>query len=62
MCGLAIRLDERRKTLKELEDIINKAEVCGGKVKRDRTTIPAMGWYALIFDPDGNTIGLYQKN
>ena len=49
-------------SVNDIEDIINKAEVCGGKVKRDRTTIPAMGWYALILDPDGNTIGLYQKN
>jgi len=46
----------------DIEDVLNKAEVCGGKVKRDRTSIPVMGWYALIFDPDNNTIGLYQKS
>ncbi len=34
----------------------------GGKVFRDKTTIPAMGYFALINDSDGNTIGLYQKN
>jgi len=45
-----------------IDETLNKVEVAGGKLKRDRTTIPAMGWYALINDPDGNTIGLYQKN
>jgi len=34
----------------------------GGRVFRGKTTIPAMGYYALINDPDGNTIGLYQGN
>ena len=46
----------------DIEDLLNKTEVCGGSVKHNKTTIPAMGWYALISDPDGNTIGLYQKN
>lgn len=43
-------------------EILDKAKNNGGAVKREKTTIPAMGWYALIFDPDGNTIGLYQKS
>lgn len=45
-----------------LEEVLIKAKENGGKVKREKTVIPAMGWYALITDPDGSTIGLYQKN
>ncbi|MFZ2322609.1 MAG: VOC family protein [Ignavibacteriaceae bacterium] len=46
----------------DIESILNKAKENGGAVKRNRTVIPAMGWYALFDDLDGNTIGLYQKS
>ena len=48
-----------------VDDIIKyteKAAKLGGEIFRGRTTIPAMGYYALIKDIDGNTIGLYQTN
>jgi len=48
--------------VKDINEILKKAEENGGKIKRAKTVIPAMGWYALIYDPEGNTIGLYQKN
>jgi predicted enzyme related to lactoylglutathione lyase len=46
----------------DIDEVIQKAKENGGKVNREKTVIPAIGWYALINDPDGNTIGLYQKN
>ncbi len=46
----------------DIDEVLKKAEANGGIVKRGKTVIPAMGWYALITDPEGNTIGLYQKN
>jgi len=48
--------------IKDIDGVLKKAKENGGKVKRDKTVIPAMGWYALITDPDENTIGLYQKS
>ncbi len=45
-----------------IDEALKKAKETGGKVKREKTVIPAMGWYALITDPDENTIGLYQKS
>jgi hypothetical protein len=45
-----------------IDQTIEKAKSAGGHIKTGKTTIPAMGWYAVIFDPDGNSIGLYQKN
>jgi predicted enzyme related to lactoylglutathione lyase len=48
--------------VESIDDVLKKAGEAGGSVKRLKTVIPAMGWYALIYDPDGNTIGLFQKN
>lgn len=45
-----------------IENILEKVNSNGGSTKRGKTVIPAIGWYALLTDPDGNTIGLYQKN
>jgi len=49
-------------TIKDIDEVLKKAKENGGKVKREKTVIPAMGWYALLTDPDENTIGLYQKS
>lgn len=49
-------------TVENIDEIMKKSVELGGSVKRGKTVIPAMGWYALFFDPDGNTIGLYQRN
>lgn len=43
-----------------VEEYLDKAKELGGDVFRGKTIIPAMGTYALISDPDGNIIGLYQ--
>ena len=48
--------------VEDIEKILANTNSSGGFTKRAKTVIPAMGWYALITDPDGNTIGLYQKN
>src|SRR5690606_37983862 len=45
-----------------IDDVLKKCVDAGGSIKRGKTIIPAMGWYALFFDPDGNTIGLYQRS
>lgn len=48
--------------VRDIDKALNKCKDAGGKVFKEKTVIPAMGWYALINDPDGNTIGLYQKS
>ena len=45
-----------------VDQVLEKAKKSGGHIKTGKTTIPAMGWYAVIFDPDGNSVGLYQKS
>ena len=46
----------------DIEGVLKKASEIGGEIFREKTIIPAMGYYALLKDPDGNIIGLYQKN
>ena len=45
-----------------IDEVLENGVKEGGSVFREKTVIPAMGYYALIKDPDGNTIGLYQGN
>ena len=49
-------------TVDHLDQVLEKTKTAGGHIKTGKTTIPAMGWYAVISDPDGNSIGLYQKS
>lgn len=45
----------------DIDMVLDLVKLIGGKVERDKTVIPVFGWYALIKDIDGNTIGLYQS-
>jgi len=49
-------------SVENIDSCLEKCLKLGGSVKRRKTVIPAMGWYALFFDLDGNTIGLYEKS
>lgn len=49
-------------TVDQLDQVLEKTKSAGGHIKVGKTTIPAMGWYAVISDLDGNSIGLYQKS
>jgi len=48
--------------VENIDNIISQVEKLGGKNIRSKTVIPVMGWYALIADIDGNTIGLFQSH
>lgn len=48
--------------VESIDDIFDKTKKNGGAIDREKTVIPAMGWYGLITDIDGNTLGLYEKN
>ena len=49
-------------TVADIDSLLVKAVELGGKVVRTKTVIPVMGYYALISDLDGNTIGLFQTH
>ena len=39
----------------------NKARSLGANVMRDVTEIPDMGWFSILTDPTGATLGLWQS-
>ncbi|MBU7014011.1 MAG: VOC family protein [Theionarchaea archaeon] len=44
----------------EIEPYLEKAKQLGGCVAAPKTEIPTVGWYAVLTDPDGNLVGLFQ--
>ena len=46
--------------VEDIDVYLKKTEELGGKVVIGRTEIPTIGWYAVLLDPDGNSIGLFQ--
>jgi predicted enzyme related to lactoylglutathione lyase len=45
-----------------IEDALAASERTGGSTKEGKTEIPGMGWFAVVQDPEGTEIGLYQAN
>lgn len=44
-----------------IDTVMKALPSAAGKVYREKTSIPVYGAYALVQDPDGNVIGLYEK-
>lgn len=43
-----------------IDETVAKAEDTGGRVVRAKENISETSWWAVIVDPDGNEIGLYE--
>ena len=43
----------------DIEADLKKVVKLGGKVLRQKTEIPGMGWYGVFQDPTGNVLALY---
>ncbi len=43
-----------------VDETLGKVEAAGGKIGMPRTEIPGIGWWALLFDPDGIPVGLFE--
>ena len=43
----------------DIEADLKKVEKLGGKVLREKTEIPGMGWFGIFRDPTGNVLALY---
>lgn len=49
----------------DLSDVLDRVEAAGGKIELDKrpvSEIRDMGYFAIIFDPDGNRVALYSSN
>ena len=65
--GITARQDEKHSPVfyvkvSSLEDSIAKAEVLGATLQVPRRPVPGIGWYAVLLDPQGNRIGLWQDD
>ena len=47
--------------VKDIEKTLNKAKSLGGKIIKEKTDIPPIGWFGLLADLDGNIIGLFKN-
>jgi len=46
----------------DLRAMTDKAKSLGGKVMKDVTEVPDMGWFSIIQDPTGVILGLWKAN
>ena len=46
----------------DLRAATDKAKSLGGKVMKDVTEVPDMGWFSIIQDPTGSILGLWKHN
>ena len=49
-------------TVNSIEEALSAAERTGGSVKEPKTPIPGMGFYAVVTDPEGSEVGLWENN
>lgn len=45
-----------------LEATVDKVRSAGGKVTRERSPVPGVGWLAEVSDTEGNVFGLMQED
>ena len=45
-----------------IDDALAAAERTGGTVREPKTDIPGMGWFAVVTDPEGTEVGLFQSS
>ncbi|MBW8687948.1 VOC family protein [Chitinophaga rhizophila] len=48
----------------DLTGVMDRVEAAGGKIELDKRPVSElqdMGYFAIIFDPDGNRVGLYSS-
>jgi predicted enzyme related to lactoylglutathione lyase len=43
-----------------IDDALAAATRTGGTVKEPKTEIQGMGWFAVVVDPEGSEVGLFQ--
>lgn len=43
----------------DIEGDLKKAESLGGKTVMPKTEIQGQGWFAVLQDPEGNTLAIY---
>ncbi|MEO8273709.1 MAG: VOC family protein [Chloroflexota bacterium] len=47
-------------TVDSIDDALAASEQNGGTTKEAKSEIPGMGWFAVVIDPEGSEVGLFQ--
>ena len=47
-------------TVTDLDAASKKVPELGGRIHSERMEVPGMGWFRIVSDPEGNSIGLWQ--
>lgn len=48
-------------SVEDVRGMVEKVVALGGRTIAPRTEVPGHGWFALVADPDGNILGLWQS-
>lgn len=48
--------------VESVDATLKRARELGAKVTKEKGAVPGMGWYAMILDPEGNPLGLWQTD
>lgn len=46
--------------VESVADTLAKVEKLGGKVAIPKSPVPGMGWFAQVFDPEGNLLAFFE--
>ncbi|MBI2846184.1 MAG: VOC family protein [Chloroflexi bacterium] len=49
-------------TVESVADFASKAEALGGKIMVPKGPVPGQGYFAVIADPEGNPLGLFESD
>ncbi len=49
-------------TVQSLDDTVKKAQSMGAAVVRPKGSVPKMGWFAVVADPEMNVFGIWQDD
>jgi predicted enzyme related to lactoylglutathione lyase len=49
-------------TVESLEGALERANKLGAKVMKEKSSVPGMGWFAILSDPEGNPFALWQPD
>ena len=48
--------------VESLDGAIERAQKLGAKLDAPRTPVPGMGYFAMLLDPEGNTLALWESD
>jgi uncharacterized protein len=65
--GLTARQDKEHTSVfyvktDSLDDALLKAATLGGKLVVPKRPVPGAGWFAIVLDPQGNRLGLWEDD